>query len=116
MIQKYDRWSYVEIALAISDLGKGVRRSLVDRHGDVADTAAGYIERALGGLSARPGERGGQGLDAIRRIAVASGGNFFIRSETGGVLSTATGAIAHDALAFFPGTQLSITFRSRTAR
>lgn len=112
-IQKYERGHYVDIELAISDLGVGIRRSLAAAHRDLADTCSGYIERALAGLTARPSGRGGQGLGAIQRIATASGGSLFIRSETGRLLVQATSVTKRDGLAFFPGTQIAVTFRSR---
>ncbi len=115
IIQKYDRGYYVDINLAIGDLGMGIRRSLMVVHGAVSDTCAGYIELALAGLSARSGERGGQGLGAIRRIATESGGCLYIRSEMGSVLAEASGIVTRDDLCFFPGTQIAITFRSKRA-
>lgn len=112
-IQKYGRGHYVDIELAISDLGVGIRRSLATAHGDLADTCSGYIERALAGLTARPAGRGGQGLGAIQRIATASGGSLLIRSETGRVFVQATSVTKRDGLAFLPGTQIAVTFHSR---
>lgn len=113
MIQKYDHRQYVEVKLAIADLGIGIRESLTAVHTDLRDSSAGYIRQALSGLSSRVGPRGGQGLPAISRIATASGGSLHIRSETGLVQIFGTGAItAHDNLPYFPGTQIGITFRS----
>lgn len=63
-IQKYEREPFADVELAISDLGIGIRRSLVEAHGEVSQSASGYIEQALAGLSARHG-RGGHGLGAI---------------------------------------------------
>jgi anti-sigma regulatory factor (Ser/Thr protein kinase) len=111
-IQKYVRGPYTEVELAISDLGIGIRRSLTAVHGEVADSTTGFIERALAGLSARHG-RGGQGLGAIQRIATASGGHLFIRSETGSVRIWPGGSATEDGLSFFPGTQIAITFRGQ---
>ncbi len=116
MIQKYDHRCFVEIELAISDLGKGIRRSLLVKHEDLSDTSSGFIERALAGLSARPGERGGQGLGTIQRIATASGGALYIHSETGSVQTKSTGRFSHNDRPFFPGTQIAITFRSNVRR
>lgn len=112
-IQKYERESYVYIELAISDLGVGIQRSLVTTHGDLSDTNAGYINHALGGLSARSSGHIGQGLGAIQRIVMASGGSLSLRSGTGYVQVQATGQTERDRLAFFPGTQVAITFRSQ---
>ncbi|MCA9330433.1 sensor histidine kinase [Candidatus Saccharibacteria bacterium] len=112
-IQKYEHGRNVNVQLAISDLGIGIRRSLVATHSDLSDTSAGYIQRALAGLSARRTGRGGQGLGAIQQFATASGGNLSIRSETGSVFVQASGATQKDGLTFFPGTQVAVTFRSR---
>lgn len=110
-IQKYERSSYVDVELAISDSGIGIRRSLSAVHRNIPDTDSGCIEQALAGLSARKG-RGGHGLRAIQQIATASGGSLLIRSETGSVMAKPAGTNAQDGLAFFPGTQVAITFRS----
>ena len=87
MIQKYDYGHYIEVKLAIADLGVGIRGSLIAAHSDLQDTCSGYIQRALAGLSSRTGPRGGHGLGAISRIATTSGGSLHIRSETGLVAS-----------------------------
>jgi len=112
-IQKYDRKHCIDVNLAIGDLGRGIRQSLMAVHGAVSDTCTGYIEQALAGLSARSGERGGQGLGAIRRIATESGGSLHLRSEMGSVLAQTSGTTTCDDLYFFPGTQVAITFRSK---
>jgi len=112
-IQKYDYGSHVEVELAIADMGIGIRRSLMKVHGDLSDTSCGYIERALGGLSARKSGRGGHGLGTIQRIAIESGGSLYLRSESGAVSARPLGTTPHDFLSFFPGTQISVTFRSR---
>ncbi len=112
-IQKYDRKRCIDVNLAIGDLGRGIRQSLMAVHGAVSDTCTGYIEQALNGLSARSGERGGQGLGAIRRIATESGGSLHLRSEMGSVLAQTSGTTTCDDLYFFPGTQVAITFRSK---
>ncbi len=113
-IQKYDHQQYVDIELAISDLGQGIRQSLVATHGNLmATTCTGYIRLALDGTSARAPGRGGQGLGAMQRIATASGGFLSIRSETGKVEVHMHGYEVRDQLPFFPGTHIAITFRSR---
>lgn len=110
-IQKYERQHYVDVELAISDLGMGISNSLIAVHGEVANTPSGYIELALAGWSARSG-RGGHGLGAIHRIATKSGGSLYVRSGRGSILTDPDGIVSEDGLAFFPGTQIAITFRS----
>jgi anti-sigma regulatory factor (Ser/Thr protein kinase)/anti-anti-sigma regulatory factor len=112
MIQKYERTSFIDIELVISDLGKGIRNTLLAKHGNITDTCSGFIERALNGLSARPDGRGGQGLGAIQRIAIKSGGTLHVRSEMGSVWTEPTGKVHRDDLPFFPGTHIAIKFRS----
>jgi anti-sigma regulatory factor (Ser/Thr protein kinase) len=112
MIQKYEHTPFIDIELAISDLGKGIRRTLLAKHGNISDTCSGFIDRALNGLSARPDGRGGQGLGAIQRIAIKSGGTLHIRSEMGSVWTELTEKVYHDDLPFFPGTHIAIKFRS----
>ncbi len=111
-VQKYEHHHYVDVELAISDLGIGICKSLSSVHGEIADTVSGYIDKALNGWSARKG-RGGQGLGAIQRIATKSGGSLYIRSETGSLLARPGGIKKKDELAFFPGTQVAIKFRSQ---
>ncbi len=111
-IQKYDHRSYVDVELAISDLGVGIPKSLSGVHGKVAEKTSHFIELAIDGLSAREG-RGGHGLGAMRRIATKSGGNLYIRSETGSILARSGEIVANDDLVFFPGTQIAIKFRGK---
>lgn len=112
MIQKYEHTPFIDIELAISDLGKGIRNTLLAKHRNISDTCSGFIERALDGLSARPYGRGGEGLGAIQRIAIKSGGTLHVRSEMGSVWTEPLGKVHHDDLPFFPGTHIAIKFRS----
>lgn len=112
-IQKYKHNGITQVILGIGDMGQGIRQSLMAVHGSIAPTCAAYIQRAIGGLTARPNERGGLGLGSIQNIAVKSGGSLYIRSETGSVQVSPSGAIVRENLHFFPGTQISITFRGR---
>jgi len=116
MIQKYERASSTDIELAISDLGQGIRQSLLAQHETLSDTDSGFITRAINGLSGRPDASRGQGLGAIQDIAIKSGGSLHIRSEKGSVRTTASERAARDDLSFFPGTHIAITFCSTSAR
>lgn len=111
-IQKYERASRTDVLLAIGDLGQGIRESLSPAFGNNLGTDATYIRKALEGLSARPGGRGGLGLATIQRIATASGGSVHIRSGAGHVVARSSGIHPRDGLLFLPGTQISITFCS----
>lgn len=112
MIQKYERPSHAEVWLAIGDGGLGIPRTLIAAHGHVATSDAGYIRKALEGLSARGIGRNSAGLDTIRRVAVGSGGSFYLRSGTGSLTATPSGLSVHDGLVAMPGTQIAIAFRS----
>jgi anti-sigma regulatory factor (Ser/Thr protein kinase) len=112
-IQKYVRRSHVDVELAITDLGCGIRGSLVQTHGTVAHTCSGYIQRVVDGLSAHGIGESGLGLHTMRRITTASGGSLFIRSETGSLRAHGDSTMTRDGLSPFPGTQLSLVFRSQ---
>ncbi len=112
-IQKYEWADHTGVLLAISDSGQGIRRSLVAAHGQIAGTDASYILKALEGLSSRQGGRGGLGLGAMKRIATTSGGSLHIRSGAGRIAARGSGLGMRDGLAFLPGTQIAVTFRSR---
>jgi len=112
-IQKYEQKYFTEVMLGIGDIGQGIQQSLMAAHGSIAPTCVGYIQKALAGFTARPNKRGGLGLGRIRDIAVESGGNLYIRSETGSVYISSSGTIVKENLFSFPGTQISITFQSK---
>ena len=111
-VQKYERGAYVDIELAISDLGQGIRQSLLNRYPHLRESGAGFVTRALEGLSARSGTRGGQGLGAMQRIATGSGGFLHVRSGTASVHVLQATVLPHEGLAAFPGTHVAIRFRS----
>jgi anti-sigma regulatory factor (Ser/Thr protein kinase) len=115
VIQKYDRTSQglVAVELAIGDLGKGIRASLREVHGEVASETSEYIGRALSGMSARGVGAVGQGLGAMRDTAVGSGGHLFIHSGNGRLWVNGTGIDADDDSVVLPGTQLALRFCSR---
>lgn len=111
-VQKYERGAYADVELAISDLGQGIRQSLLNRYPHLHESASGFLKRALEGLSARAGSRGGQGLGAMQRIATGSGGLLHIRSGTASVLARQGTILPHEGLPAFPGTHVAIRFRS----
>ena len=113
-MQKYEHWTegFVDIELAIGDPGQGIRASLSATHGALAQHTIGYITAALGGRSARGKTAEGMGLRAIRDIALASGGHLFIRSEEGALFTSVYTTTPMEYLAYLPGTQLAIRFRS----
>lgn len=111
--QKYEFSNWTEVQLAIADLGIGIRQSLASAHAELEDTPAGWIKRAVAGLSSRA-ERGGLGLGEIRRIATRTGGSLLIRSGAGYAAfaqNYARYTDLPDELGRLPGTQLAVTFR-----
>lgn len=111
-IQKYQKATCIAIELVIADFGCGVATSLRRAHGAIAASNVGYLIAALQGRSSRQGMRGGQGLGAIQRIAIQSGGELYLRSGSASVLARASELDPRDALTRFPGTQIAITFIS----
>ena len=111
--QKYEFATWTEVQLAIADLGIGIRQSLGSAHTDLEDTPAGWIRRAVAGLSCRA-ERGGLGLGEIRRIATQTGGSLLIRSGPGRAVYGRGYARYTDRRGErwgLPGTQLAVTLR-----
>ena len=112
--QKYEFPKRTEVQLAIADLGIGVRQSLASVYRELHDTPAGWIKRAVAGLSRR-GDCGGVGLGEIRRLALRTGGSLLIRSETGRLTYRRQAgrqlAELQDGLHHLPGTQLAVTLR-----
>ena len=110
--QKYEYAGWTEVQLAIADLGIGIRQSLHRAYAGLEETPAGWIKRAVAGLSSRP-ERGGLGLGEIRHLATQSGGSLLIRSGAGSAVYTPghTRYANLVDLSGLPGTQLAITLR-----
>lgn len=111
MVQRYLRpvQGKSEVQIAICDMGKGVRRSLLDCHGPFASTTLDYLRAALAGKSARTSGRGGLGLRSIEQIIAEAGGALWFRSENASILSH--GSHKHrenNNLALIPGTQVVV--------
>jgi hypothetical protein len=112
--QKYEFVGWTEVQLAIADLGIGIRQSLRTAYAGLDETPAGWIRRAVAGLSCR-GDRGGVGLGEIRRLATQTGGSLLIRSGAGRAMYAPGHAWYSDLqaeLGGLPGTQLAVTLRS----
>ncbi|MBV9602676.1 MAG: hypothetical protein JOZ87_38275 [Chloroflexi bacterium] len=112
--QKYEFAGWTEVQLAIADLGIGIRQSLHTAYAGLDETPAGWIRRAVAGLSCR-GDRGGVGLSEIRRLATQTGGSLLIRSGAGRAMYAPGHAWYSDLQADvggLPGTQLAVTLRS----
>lgn len=81
-LQKYTHNSSPEIAIAIGDLGVGIRGHLKSKynwnHNDVF-----YIQKALEGLSGRKTGNGGLGLQRTQEIVRRFGGRLAVKSGKG---------------------------------
>jgi hypothetical protein len=115
MIQKYEEGSRGRpvVSLAVGDLGRGVRASLAARHGEIGREPLDYLRAAMAGRTARPNNRGGLGLRVVEEAARAASGRLWLRSETAGILSRASGeAYGHRDLCHVPGTQVAVDLRA----
>jgi hypothetical protein len=113
LAQKYGRNAAgaVDVELAIGDGGVGIRRSLMNVHGDVAEKESGFILAAVNGLSSRGRSAHGQGLPYMLSTAAVSGGYLFVRSGQGRVLAANKYPEPLDGLARHGGTQVAMRFR-----
>lgn len=111
LVQRYLRPAQgkSEVQIAICDMGKGVRQSLIDCHGPFASTTLDYLQAALSGKSARASGRGGLGLRSIEQIIAEDGGALWFRSENASILSHAPNKRReNNDLALIPGTQVVV--------
>lgn len=111
MIQKYEEPARgrTVVSVAVGDAGVGVRASLAARHGEIGQEPLDYLSEAMGGRTSRANGRGGLGLRVVEEAAKESGGRLWLRSETAGVVSKASGqARGHRDLCHVPGTQLAV--------
>jgi hypothetical protein len=114
MIQKYEEGSRRRpvVCLAVGDLGCGVRASLTARHGEIGSEPVDYLRAAMDGRTSRPNDRGGLGLRVVEEAAKAAEGRLWLRSETAGILSRASGNTrGHRRLYHVPGTQMAVDLR-----
>ena len=108
-----DRHGMRFVALAVADGGIGIRASLVKRYPEAATWRHGEaIERALGGLSSRP-SGGGAGLRSVDAVIRRYTGRLSIRSGDDRLYVSADQQPRTLSGAFFPGTQVGISFSQR---
>lgn len=115
LIQKYysERLNQIRICLSVGDAGRGIRASLVERHGQVRQEPIEYLHAALGGMTSRATGRGGTGLRRVLEIAAAHHGYVCLRSETAMILDRGLrGRTPKPNLAHVAGTQVSVELRS----
>ena len=108
-----DRQGQRYVSLAVADAGVGIRASLAARHPEAAEWRHGEaIQRALGGLSSRT-SGGGAGLRSIDAVVHRYGGRLAIRSGDERLYISADRQPLTLAGAWFPGTQVGISFSQR---
>lgn len=115
LIQKYysEKLNQVRVCLSVGDAGRGVRSSLVERHGEFCQEPLEYLSAALAGKTSRQTGRGGTGLPRVRELAAAHDGYVCLRSETAMIVDRGPrGANLERNLAFVAGTQVSVELRS----
>ena len=99
----------VEVRLAVSDLGQGIRRSLSARHKDIGPEPLDYLRAAIEGKSARASGRGGMGLRTVDRFVRTVGGYWWLRSETAAIFREGAGQVQeYTNLVHMPGTQVAV--------
>lgn len=108
-----DRQGKRYVALAVVDAGVGIRASLARRYLEAGQWRDGdAIQRALGGLSSRE-TGGGVGLRSITAVVRRYGGRLTIRSGAARVQFSADHQPRTLDTAWFPGTQVGISFSQR---
>lgn len=108
-----DRQGRRYVSLAVVDPGVGIRASLANRHPEAANWRHGEaIQRALGGLSSRT-SGGGAGLRSIYAVVRRYDGRLAIRSGDERLYVSAEHQPRSLAGAWFPGTQVGISFSQR---
>lgn len=119
VIQRYQRHQlgYVEVRIAVGDMGQGIRNSLIRAHGEFASSPVEYIQAALNGVSARGQNILGNGFQSVRNIVQRCKGTLYVRSETGAVRVQSGQSIPllYSDLPFMPGTQVAITLIQKRA-
>jgi anti-sigma regulatory factor (Ser/Thr protein kinase)/anti-anti-sigma regulatory factor len=108
-----DRQGRRFVSLAVADAGIGVRASLASRYPEAAHWRHGdAIQRALGGLSSRA-SGGGAGLRSIYAVVRRYSGRLAIRSGDERLYVSAEHQPRTLDGAWFPGTQVGISFSQR---
>lgn len=115
LIQRYQVVSRheVDVVLAVGDLGRGIRGSLIARHPELGDDPLNYIQAAMTGTTSRESGRGGLGLRTVEETVVREGGYVWLRSETAALCSY--GPHRHytfSNLVAMSGTQVVVEFRA----
>lgn len=90
-----------------------MRGSLQARHGALGNGPLAYLREAMQGRTARATGRGGLGLRTVERAARATGGSFWLCSETAAMMCSETLPVTeYDQLVHVAGTQLGVDLRA----
>jgi hypothetical protein len=114
-VQSYDFERAHIVRLVIADSGIGIEESFAGKENRFPEKGAALIHRAVSSTisSKRPF---GYGLCQVSEIVSRLGGSLFIRSAAASVAiinrGSRRGTFLKEGLAFFPGTQVSITLSS----
>lgn len=114
LIQKYhsEQKNQSKVCLSVGDMGRGVRASLAERHGEFGGGPLDYIRAAMNGMTSRRSGKGGTGLQRVREITAAHQGYVCLRSETAVISDHGHRVQSNSSLAFVAGTQVSVEMSS----
>lgn len=115
LIQKYylDQTNQSKVCLSVGDMGRGVRTSLTETHGEFGNEPLDYIRAAMDGRTSRRSGRGGTGLLRVREITAIHSGYVCLRSETAAITDYGSNRIQlRNDLTLITGTQVSVEMRS----
>lgn len=115
LIQRYYHQKFREtnICIAIGDMGRGIRGSLVERYGEFEEYPVDYLIAALNGKTSRASGRGGSGLSSIEATVMHDGGHLWIRSDTAAIFSRGPHQRRKSSsLTPLPGTQVVVELTS----
>lgn len=104
MLQKYSIGNKPEIAIAIGDIGVGIKHNIKNIHKGVLDSDVVSIKKVLAGLSGREDGSGGMGIPFIKTNISKYKGSFAIRSGKG-IVEVQNSIKASEFQNSFPGTQ-----------
>ena len=104
MLQKYSMHGKPEIAIAVGDIGVGIRHHLKFKYTWMLDSDVLSIKKAISGLSGREDGSGGMGIPFIKQTISSYNGLFAIRSGKG-LVEVHGNVNSSEFQNSFPGTQ-----------
>ena len=104
MLQKYSFKPKPVIAIAVGDIGVGIRHHLQFTHKWVVDSDLKSIKYVIDGLSGREDGSGGMGIPFIKKTITNYSGSFSIRSGRA-IVEVKDSVYSRESQLPFPGTQ-----------